>query len=1007
MYDDDFDPYYKWLGIQSDEQPPDHYRLLGIERFELNADVIINAAERQADQLKRYLSGDDGKTAAWLLEAVSKARNCLLGIDSHRHYAAQLMGVDSESRDPTSQKRWHAFVEEFDRSWHIAQFAGFDPQHHWLGIPKNQQPASNYRLLGLSQGERNADVIRSAAEKQIAFVRKFTLATDSEVANDLLRQLSQARAAMLQAADSNSNNHQLKLDSSTAEQQTPVSENPHDAESLPAQPLGDSGPTRPLAKSFLPIRRGNARRRRKPIVRFVFDVASIGFGGITALVLATVILWYGFASDPLGLVQYIAGLKPIATLETQEKQDGTIRQSITKSDPLAKTEQGSSTPQSDEIPKQDSKTPQTSRDGESEKPQGPSVTTSKEMSTASTDVPPTNLQVQPSRAPVPDANSLVAAIAEVQRNFGDKLSAASSPRALSEVASELLDQSKNSAFDPVVRYALLQVGLETSVDAKLYDLIEDILQEMVEQFDLDKAAAKFPWLVKLSDAAETKSDHANVTEIALEVSTLLIRKGDYAQALDVAQRADDLAAQAQVRDLFVKTRLWLNRVKEIESGWQSVRSSIETLEANPNDEAASRAYGEFLFRHADLEQGLQHLVKGDEPTLMLAAKLDLSRPTDGLEQLKVADAWREIGKSQKDGTAFSARALYWYRQVLGFQQIGDLAPVEQNITALESNKAVTEFADTRFGSDAEPLTPDSILLSAYGLTSNSLHQTDEMRTRDGYLPRDAVPADKTLPPKASRPGPESMKVSSRPGATPKSITNSIGMKLNLIPAGSFMMGSPTSEPERNDDETQHRVTISKPFYIGTTEVTQGQWQLVTGTTPWKGTYREKVGPNVAANCVSWDDAMEFCNTLSAKEGRTYSLPTEAQWEFACRGGTTTKYSFGAEDSRLSDYGWWSGSFSLISGKRTSERYVHEVGLKRPNRFDLYDMHGNVSEFCMDWKADYPTESVTDPQGPLTGSNRVERGGSYQHKSKACRSAARSSATNSSQFLSGFRVVLSP
>ncbi len=202
-----------------------------------------------------------------------------------------------------------------------------------------------------------------------------------------------------------------------------------------------------------------------------------------------------------------------------------------------------------------------------------------------------------------------------------------------------------------------------------------------------------------------------------------------------------------------------------------------------------------------------------------------------------------------------------------------------------------------------------------------------------------------------------------PGSEPNvpggmEITNSIGMKLRLIPAGEFMMGSPETESNRSDAELQHRVSITKPFYLGVTEVTQEQYQKVMGTNP-----SQFKGPQNPVEKVSWADAVEFCGKLSAMPaektaGHVYRLPTEAEWEYACRSGTTTAYSFGDDASRLGDYGWFKGN---------SDSKPHPVGEKKPNAWGLYDMNGNVYEWCQDRYGAYPSGSATDPTGVSSGS----------------------------------------
>jgi formylglycine-generating enzyme len=214
------------------------------------------------------------------------------------------------------------------------------------------------------------------------------------------------------------------------------------------------------------------------------------------------------------------------------------------------------------------------------------------------------------------------------------------------------------------------------------------------------------------------------------------------------------------------------------------------------------------------------------------------------------------------------------------------------------------------------------------------------------------------------------------------IINTFGMKLNKIPAGTFLMGSPETEEGRYGSEHQHEVTITKAFYIQTTEVTQGQWKAVMDTEVWQG----KRGPNYAASFVSWNDAVAYCKTLSEKEGKTYRLPTEAEWEYACRAGTNTTWSFGDDEASLGDYAWFGKNAYAIG-----EEYAHQVGLKKPNAFGLYDMHGNVHEWCHDYYKgfSYKQSPAQDPTGPVTGSFRVLRGGSWNINTRGARSAFRS------------------
>jgi formylglycine-generating enzyme required for sulfatase activity len=264
------------------------------------------------------------------------------------------------------------------------------------------------------------------------------------------------------------------------------------------------------------------------------------------------------------------------------------------------------------------------------------------------------------------------------------------------------------------------------------------------------------------------------------------------------------------------------------------------------------------------------------------------------------------------------------------------------------------------------------------------------------------------------------------------------MKLALIPAGEFLMGSTDSDEDAFDSEKpQHRVLITRPFYLGVYEVTQQEYETVMGRNPsWfsaQGAGKDRMAGQDTrrhpVESVSWNDAITFCNKLSEREGLRpyfrfgvfgmgkqssgfgyqlptevggfgYRLPTEAEWEYACRAGGTTRFSFGDDAASLGEFAWYNGN----SGSKT-----HPVGQKRPNTFGLYDMHGSVYEWCWDgYKVRYYANSPPDdPLGPSMAVARVRRGGSWLSDPRDCRSADRYRYMPDLRFSDlGFRVARS-
>jgi formylglycine-generating enzyme required for sulfatase activity len=252
--------------------------------------------------------------------------------------------------------------------------------------------------------------------------------------------------------------------------------------------------------------------------------------------------------------------------------------------------------------------------------------------------------------------------------------------------------------------------------------------------------------------------------------------------------------------------------------------------------------------------------------------------------------------------------------------------------------------------------------------------------------------------------------------SPKTLTNSIGMKLVLIPKGSFIQGSPSTEVDRSADEKMHAVTITKDVYFGVFEVTQAQYEKVMGNNPshfqgdilrellkTKDPRSNESSDFLPVESVNWHDAVAFCAKLSeiAEEKsarREYRLPSEAEWEYACRAGTLSAYHFGDNPELLENFAWYVDN---------SNGMTHPIGQKSPNPWGLYDMHGNVAEWCADFMDKYPDKHVKDPFGINEASGGVARGGSWFEVHYHCRSANRTSMHRIHDTIddTGFRVAM--
>ncbi len=561
------------------------------------------------------------------------------------------------------------------------------------------------------------------------------------------------------------------------------------------------------------------------------------------------------------------------------------------------------------------------------------------------------------------------------------------------LAKRLLAQALDQTSDTAGQYVLMLGAKDLAATARDAETAFQVIDQMAGVFDVGRFAMKTDILTGWAKEARTPDTRKWVVEQMLAIGDEAVDAGNLEVAKELGTLATSKSGGLHDKNLTLKLKAYRQRFieagKEIEE-LQEARAALAKDSKNPK---ASLVLGQYLcFSRGDWVKGLPLLAQGNDKALKELADRELtSPPKQPDEQLKLGDAWWEIastrGRSQI--STIKIHAGQWYRQAD--------AALPPSVVKYNVEKRLAEVRKLR---SQLPLPPAAI--APFGQQQAKEHQ---QRWAE-YL------------------------------GTPLEITNSIGMKLVLIPPGEFMMGSPKKliedELKAHDNEAwsrarlpgegpQHRVRITKPFYLGMYVVTQEEYKRVMGTNPSEfsatGKSKDKVAgqetKRFPVEQVSWDDAAELCRKLSdlpeeKAAGRRYRLPSEAQWEYACRAGSTGRYSFSLGDSRvpkeseeheLSDYGWFGGNSGGVT---------HVVGRKRPNAWGLFDMQGNVWEYCEDWHdKDYYAQSPTDdPSGPLGGSCRVYRGGSVDRPAWDCRSAGRNGDEPDPRFyILGFRVSL--
>ncbi|MCY3023674.1 MAG: formylglycine-generating enzyme family protein [Planctomycetota bacterium] len=455
-------------------------------------------------------------------------------------------------------------------------------------------------------------------------------------------------------------------------------------------------------------------------------------------------------------------------------------------------------------------------------------------------------------------------------------------------------------------------------------LIKDVFKAEYAKTRLEDKAALAQKLSQLAD--ETKDDAAARYAAWNEASALAAQSGDMETALAVL---DKMAATFAVDIVPLKKTAFAAMAANTRDPERSrVFASMRTLLDMPGDPGASLVVGRYLcFVKDDWKQGLPLLTKGTDAALKALAETELAQPAVGTEQISVAESWwdlaeKEPAKQQK--AAMQGRAKFWYEEAL------------PSLTGLAKVKAEKRIA-----------------------AANAARAASPSPSGGGVLPR-TIALD---------------------------LGGGVKLELVFIGPGKFSMGSPATEAKRSpDNETQHQVTLTQPFYMAKYPVTQEQFEALMGKNP-----STTKGARNPVDMVSWNDAQDFCTKLSKKAAKTVRLPTEAEWEYACRAGSTTTYYFGAGEAGLGEYCWFKDNSEDKPGgdkKAFAGKMTHPVGSKRPNAWGLYDMHGNVCQWCEDWFEKYTEQAVVDPQGPAQGERHVLRGGSCNLPAADCRTAFR-------------------
>ncbi len=807
----------------------------------------------------------------------------------------------------------------------------FDPYHEWLGIPASEQPPHHYRLLAIPVFEESPTVIEHAADRQMAHLRTFQTGKHSAESQRLLNEVAAARVCLLHPAKRAAYDQQLR---DTLQAQQPKTA---DQPGVPAafefldqeKPSRKTAPVKQASKPRAGIYLAAAAGAAMVLIAVVWAAFFSGGGGSGAANLAR----QPATPEPVTpkVIEPVKPPPPPAPAIARTSLPGPSKPAPVTEAPPAKPEPGGAIAKTSPPGE-----PRPAHENPPVKPEEPAAPTA-------------------AKQPVPDEAAIAKAFEVARQSFQEDYEKAKTPAEKVALAEKLRETAEAAGW-PAERFVLLRLARNVATKAGDAKAVFAAIDQMQKAFSIDDLAMKSEALGAMAAKALKPDDRKALADAALA----LVEQAIDAENLDVAEEtmktATALAGKVHQRELTQRVQAARKELAENVKAAGDVQAARATLKDKPDDPDANLALGQYLcFLRSQWPEGLKRLAAGsDEPLKALAEQELKSTAPSPEESAKLGDAWWKLSRAAGGRTreALMLRAGTWYQE-------------------------------------AEASLPEGLVRV---MVEKRLAEIDKLGREIPELHGAPPPARAAFDAKQAK----SLQARwARHLKMPVVQSNSIGMKLVLIPPGEFEMGSPKElideELKAHADDgwykahlpsegPQHRVRISKSYCLGATDVTQEEYQRVMGSNPSKF----QGDPKRPVEQVSWDDAVEFCRRLSElprekAAKRRYGLPTDAQWEYACRAGTTTRRYSGDDEAGLADLAWFDKNLAGMT---------HPVGQKRPNAWGLYDMYGNVWEWCQDWQDMhyYATSATDDPAGPSGGWNRLLRGGSWSSPARYCRSA---------------------